>query len=57
VVQRIDEVYILHSDHPDEILKDDIWDFTVELMRRWVARREEDPEDDSLDQRFWVTSV
>jgi hypothetical protein len=41
VLHRIDELYISYSDHPDDILTGDMWDFTVELMRRWVARRDE----------------
>lgn len=41
VIQRIDEVYISYSDTPDEILTIDMWDFAVELMRRWVAQRED----------------
>jgi CRP-like cAMP-binding protein len=41
IVRRIDEFYLSYSNQPENILTDDMWDFTVELMRRWIIRQHE----------------
>ncbi|MCI0526595.1 MAG: hypothetical protein L0Y56_03965, partial [Nitrospira sp.] len=42
VIQQIAEFHLSPSNDPDNILTDDLWDLSVELMRRWIAQRTED---------------